>query len=235
MFNIINVTYKSTNNINEAKQFLSEIDNYSIFAADFETASAYSDEDRELCKKVVNDNTCTKDDRIKAQAILKSDALSHPHHTVLTHCSIGISESEGYVFILDTDEITQLVLQYLVTTNITQVWHNASFDFRYLQYYTNKLPLVYEDSQQLAKTLVNHVDTSKARTGLKLLAGHWYGDWGISKDLFKLSQMYEPKMLLYAAIDSCATLKLWKYLQEQCNILDKELIEENANEPPEWM
>lgn len=235
MFNTIQVTYKSTNNIVESKQFLSEISKYSIFGADFETASAYSEEDLQLCKDVLDDKSYSKNDHIEAQAILNSNALSHPHHTVLTHCSIGVSESSSYVFILDSDEITQLVLNFLVTTEKTQVWHNATFDFRHIYYYTHKLPLVYEDTQQLAKILVNHVNIKKALTGLKTLAGHWYGNWGISTGLFTVDQMYDSKMLLYAAIDSCATLKLWQDLQKQCDELDEELKTENSHEPPEWM
>ena len=95
-----------------------------------------------------------------------------------------------------------------------------SYDFRHLYYHTGKFPTNYEDTQLLAKSIINHVDTFKARTGLKELAGRWYGDWGISSDNFTLDQMYEPHVIRYAAIDACATYQLWNYINEQCDKLD---------------
>lgn len=52
----------------------------------------------------------------------------------------------------------------------------------------------------------------KANTGLKDLAGRWYGAWAISSDNFTLDQMYEEHVLEYAAIDACSCLKLWQEL-----------------------
>lgn len=95
-----------------------------------------------------------------------------------------------------------------------------SYDFRHLYYHTGKFPINYEDSQILAKTLINHVDTFKARTGLKELQGHKYSAWGISSDNFTLAQMNEPHVLHYAAIDAAATYDLWQYLQSQCDDID---------------
>jgi ribonuclease D len=107
-----------------------------------------------------------------------------------------------------------LLLRFLVSTPIQQIWHNASFDFRHIHYYTNQFPPNYDDSQILAKTLINHVETYKAKTGLKELAGYKYGSWGISADNFSIEQMYEPHVLKYAATDACATFWLWSYLQD---------------------
>ncbi|MGD8306179.1 MAG: hypothetical protein PVF17_05965, partial [Ignavibacteria bacterium] len=133
----------------------------------------------------------------------------HPSHTVLTHCSIAISDNEAYVFILDNKKITNRVLNFLINTPIRQVWHNASYDFRQIQYRTGKFPILYEDTQIYAKTILNHVETWKANTGLKELAGHKYGAWGISVDNFTKEQMYEEHVLKYAATDACATY--WLY------------------------
>lgn len=100
--------------------------------------------------------------------------------------------------------------QFRVSTTQQQIWHNASFDFRHLYYHTGKMPLNYEDTQLLAKTILNHVEVHKAQTGLKQLAGHKYGAWGLSEDNFTLEHMYDERMLLYAATDSCATYWLWE-------------------------
>lgn len=226
MFDTIHVEYKSTNSPYQANQFLREIAEYDTLGCDFEAASKYTEEQLEECKEVLEDDSWSKDDKILAQAILNSDALGHPSHCVLTHGIIGVSETESYVFILDNPRITNLFLNFLVTTEQTQVWHNASFDFKHIYYHTGKFPKVYEDTQILAKTLLNHVNVLKAKTGLKELAGHWYGDWGISEDNFTLAQIHDPKVIKYAAVDGCATLKLWNYMNEQCDAIDREIEEE---------
>lgn len=178
-------------------------------------------------------------DRIKAKGILNATALDHCSHTTVTHCSIAISESEAYVFILDNDRIRDLVFNFLVTTEQVQILHNASFDFRHLYYYTKKFPKNYEDTALLTKTLVNHVETWRAGTKLKDLAGHWYGDWALSSDSFVLEQMYEPTMLKYSATDSCATYKLHQFVNEQCDRIDAELLREYRVSSlliePKWM
>lgn len=232
MFDTIKVNYRSTNDIEEASEFLAYIKSFNLIAADFEVAKNYDEETIEACKVVVESFEYSKLDRIKAQAILKATALDHPSHCTLTHCSIAVSESEGFVFILDTYELEQLILDFLVSTIQTQVWHNASYDFKHIFYRTGKFPKRYEDTQILAKTLLNHTNPIQAKTGLKLLAGAWYGDWAVSADEFTLEQMYEESMLRYAATDACATLKLWEYTNEQCDAIDAEILEENPNVIP---
>ncbi len=226
MFDSIQVSYKSTTNAYEANKFLSEIKEYAILGCDLEAASIYTEEHLEECKIVMEGKEWSKADKILAQSILNSDALGHPSHSVPTHGIVGVSESESYVFILDNDKIFNLFMNFLVNTEQVQVWHRASYDFKHVLYHTGKFPKNYEDTQILAKTLLNHVDVFKAKTGLKELAGQWYGDWAISADNFTLDQMYDPKMLKYAGTDGCATLKLWHYINEQCDLIDKDIKEE---------
>src|SRR5690606_35982680 len=107
------------------------------------------------------------------------------------------------------------VMEWLITTNVKQIWHNACYDFRLLYYATGKFPKNFEDSQIFAKTVFNHVDTFKARTGLKELAGAAYGAWGITEyDFFTLDNMYNETLLKYAATDACATVWVWERLVE---------------------
>ena len=150
---------------------------------------------------------------IELRQTLSATALDHPFHSVITHFSFATSDSFGRVIICDTEIIRGIVLDFLVSTSLTQVWHNASYDFRHVYFNTRKFPLNYEDTQILAKTLINHCDTSRSQTGLKYLAGHWYGAWGISADNFELSHIYDDHVHHYAAIDACATFKLWTELQ----------------------
>ncbi len=204
----ITVTYKHTSNVYEANQFLREISQYPLIACDFEIAIRYTQAELDSYRIELESYT-NKRRWQQLHSRLNATALDHPSHCTLTHCSIAISESEAYVFILDNPRITNRVLQFLVTTPIKQIWHNASFDFKHIYYHMGKMPSDFEDTQIFAKTILNHVDVQQATTGLKQLAGKWYGDWGLSEDNFTTDSYYDPKMLKYSAIDAAATYKLW--------------------------
>ena len=204
----IAISYKSTSSAYEANQFIREISQYSLIACDFEVAVKYSQADLDSYRSELE--TCTNKRRWQQlHSRLNATALDHPSHCTLTHCSIAISESESYVFILDNPRITNRVVNFLVSTDIKQIWHNASFDFKHLYFQTGKMPIDYEDTQIFAKTILNHVESHQANTGLKQLAGARYGAWGISEDNFTVDSYYDPTMLLYAGTDACATYWLW--------------------------
>lgn len=206
----IKVNYQSTSNPFLAQKWLANLPD--LFAADFEVANKYTEEQRANFAHTVA-NSPDKLTRITAQAKLDSDQLGHPSHNELTHLSVAWSPSDAYVLIIDNRSMLNVVLNFLTRTTSTQVWHNLSYDGKYIQYLTGKFPINYEDTQILAKTILNHVDTYKANTGLKQLAGHKYGAWGISSDNFTKEQMYDEHVLQYAAIDAAATYWLWTEIQ----------------------
>ena len=208
----IQVNYQSTTDANTAKQWLKTLPD--LIAVDFETAVRYTENEIEEAKRRMIDKSLPKKERIKNQAIAKATALGHPYHCTITHCNIAWSEKDAYVFIIDAKEIADVILNFLITTPIKQIWHNYGYDGRFMRYYADADPLDIEDTQILAKTLLNHVETFKAKTGLKDLMGAWYGDWGISSDNFTVAQQHDPKVIKYSAIDAAATFKLWQYLQE---------------------
>ena len=208
----IKVEYEATNDASEAHKWLNDLPD--LFAADFETAVKYPSEHIEEAKLLMLDTSLPRIEQVKYQAIAKASALGHPSHCTITHCSIAASENEGLVFIIDNQAIADVVLDFLTETDKTQIWHNYCYDGRLLRYYQGKDAKNVEDTQVFAKTLVNHVEIFKARTSLKELAGAWYGDWAISADNFTIAQQHEPHVLKYAAIDACATYKLWGYLNE---------------------
>lgn len=204
----IQVTYKHTSNVYTANQLLAEIAQYPIISWDLEVAVKHTPEELDAFRAELATNP-PKRRRIKLQSMLAATALDHPSHCTITHCSIGVSDHEAYVFILDNTKITNRVLNYLVTSTQKQILHNATYDFKHLYYHTGRMPTDYEDSQIFAKSILNHVEVHKATTGLKELAGARYGAWAISDDNFTTASYYDPKMLLYAATDACATL--WLY------------------------
>lgn len=206
------VNYEYTNNLYKAKQWLSNLPD--LFAADFEAASKYTKAQKELIKLRLDKYKLPfEKERILLQQ-LTSDGLSHPSLTVITHLSVGWSDRDSKVIVCDTERIRMLVLDFLISTDKMQLWHNCIFDFKHIFYHTGVLPQNYTDTQLLAKALLNDADSFKDRTSLKELMGYAYGAWGISKDDFTLEEMWTEDMLKYAATDSPATYKLYEDIQK---------------------
>ena len=208
----IQVNYEYTNNLYKAKKWLQGLPN--LFAADFEVASKFTAKEKEHIKyKLDNYRLKDESERILLQQ-LTSNGLSHPSLTVITHLSVGWTDRDSKVIVCDTERIRMLVLEFLITTDKRQLWHNCVFDFKHIFYHTGVLPQNYTDTQLLAKALLNDADSFKDRTGLKDLMGYAYGAWGISKDDFTLEEMWTEDMLKYAATDSPATYKLYEDIQK---------------------
>ena len=204
------VSCTSTNNVSDARAILDALTTTAAF--DFEAASKWSD-DTKLLLKADLELTEDKEERRVIQQKIDSDGLSHPSLVRITHMSMATSSRDGYVFIMDNEDILNYCMTWLVTTEIRQLWHNASFDFKHIYHHTGKFPKLYEDTQQLAKSLINHVETFKANTQLKHLMGYAYGAWGLTEDYFNVSNLYDETLLLYAATDACATYLLWETMQ----------------------
>jgi hypothetical protein len=200
-----------TNDFDEASELLNSMPD--TIACDFETASMYTDTQKAKFSEALP--FASKWPAIKLRQKIKSDGLSHPALTTVTHFSFAPSRTEGYVIILDTDEILEALMDWLVTDTRKQIWHNFSFDGRHIMHHTGKLPIDFEDSQILAKTLLNHVETYKANTGLKQLMGWEFGSWSLADTPFNLSNIYSEDLLRYAAIDAAATFGLWEDIQNQ--------------------
>lgn len=209
----VEVSYEVTANPLIAHKWLSSISQPYI-ACDFEATSRYTDSDKADLTTYLSTLTEGSLEYHQVRQQIASDGLSHPSLSRLTHFSLALSEAFAYVFIIDSQRMHDLILAWLTRTPIKQVWHNASFDFRHIYYHTHRFPIDYEDSQVLAKTILNHVNNQRSQTGLKHLMGYKYGGWAISADNFHLSQMYEDHVLLYAATDACATFALWQELQD---------------------
>ena len=155
--------------------------------------------------------------------------LTIPQFNKLTMVTIGWNLTKSIVIVFKDEEITNYVLNWLVTTECRQVYHNALYDTRLIHYYTGKLPKHIEDSQLLVAVYKNHVDESKRKSGLKELAKYPYKDWASDKSSFELyvdsssyvnpnlhyvgsnptPWMYNLPLIYYASIDSMATKFVW--------------------------
>ena len=207
----IAVEYTAVNSASEAFSIL-----YSCpqtIALDFEVASKYTDAEKQELAEIITTLEDPEDIRIMQQAI-HSDGLSHPSLTKITHLSLAYEDAKGYVFIFDNKAIERVILNWLVSTNKLQIWHNASFDFKQIYYRTGKFPKNYEDTMLLAKCILNHAENNKSEVGLKKLMGTLYGSWGLSEDYFTLEQMHNETVLRYATTDACATFRCYSDLQK---------------------
>lgn len=144
----------------------------------------------------------------------EATGLGHPSKEGLTHLSLATSSTEGFVLIFENYMMEKIVLRWLVETPIKQLWHNFTFDGKHIYFRKGKLPKDYEDTQQLAKTLLNHVEVWKANTSLKELMGWKYGNWAIAADNFGYEKMKDSNVIKYAQIDSMATFHLWEDIQK---------------------
>ena len=188
-----------------------------LVACDFEASSIYTLEEHQEAKEALKEAELNPDANhdkiIKLRKIVNNSGLSHPSQVIITHLSVSDSETSAKVIILGSDETEQAIMNWLTTTKRKQIWHNASFDLKLIFHRTGKFPPDFEDSQQLAKALINHVEVYKAKTSLKELMGHRFGNWAISADNFHFSQAYEPHVVTYSGIDAIATLCLWNDIQ----------------------
>lgn len=213
---VTNVDYTSTDNLDIIMKTLNKLSKkYDILAMDFEACSRYSNEEKEVMKTFLEENPETsKEEKRQIKQFIESDGLSHPSLTYVTHFQVAWNDKESFVAILPTNRHRQWIFRWLTKVKVKQIWHNASFDFKHILHYTGKIPQNFEDTDILAKTILNHVNVFEAKTGLKHLMGHKYGDWAISADAFNISQIYNENLLKYSATDPCATYALWEEIQE---------------------
>ncbi len=215
----IEVTYTFTGDVKEAKRLLDALPD--TIACDFEAASKITKNRRVYLEQRLARNTLSVAYRNKIQQSLNATGLSHPSLVDITHFSCAWSDSESLVLVTDTPEMRKMLYEWLVTTGRTQIWHNAGFDFKHILHNTSKLPLNYEDTQLLAKVLLNDANNFKAKTGLKELMGYAYPpSWKDLADGFAPVDPYDSNFLLYAAIDACATWKLWTDIHLHPNMKD---------------
>lgn len=158
----------------------------------------------------------------------ESKDLTLPQFNELTMLSIGWNLLKSTVIVFSTPEVRDYVLNWLVTTEVKQVWHNSLFDLKFVQYYTKSLPKYVEDSQLLAAVYNNNVDSAKRISGLKPISGTLYQNWANDKSSFDLydttnntsitdlqyhgtndSSVYNLALIKYAGIDTMATKLAW--------------------------
>ena len=155
--------------------------------------------------------------------------LTLPQFNELTMVTISWSRTKSIVIVFKDQSIQDYVLNWLVTTNCKQVFHNSLFDVRFIHWHTKQLPKHIEDSQLLVAVCNNNVDQAKRKSGLKEVSKFPYLDWANDKSSFELyvdssdysnpnltyvgpnpnTTQYNLPLIYYCGVDACATHHAW--------------------------
>jgi len=135
----------------------------------------------------------------------ETTGLEHPSREEITMYSFGLNDETAFVVSNENQEMQDMVMEFLTTTEKTMIIHNFQFDGKWIRYLTGKYPKSYEDTQLLAWTYLNHADVFRAKVSLKALAKSVYRDWAVSADLFGIEHKHNPDLIYYAGVDAAAT------------------------------
>jgi len=127
----------------------------------------------------------------------------------ITMFSFASNETDAFVISNESQEMQDMVLNYLTNSKHHWIIHNSSYDLKLVYYYTKKFPKYFDDTQLMWWTVLNHADTFRAKVGLKGLAKDVYKDYAVSADLFGIEHKYNPELIKYSGLDAVATMYIY--------------------------
>jgi len=149
-----------------------------------------------------------------SKLVANSSGLSHPKITKVTHVIFGLSESDAIIFVVNGPKTEQMVMKWIVDYTGKLLIHNSLFDLKLVHHRTGRFPIDFEDTQLLAKCLINNTQDWHSRTGLKHLMGTHYDPRWTEIESYDIVDYKNTAFLRYSSIDGAATFKLWNDLQE---------------------
>ena len=188
-----------------------------MLSLDFEVQSIYTLDERAEAKELLK---CCTDDMVGedirlSKLVGNSSGLSHPKITKVTHVIFGLSESEAIIFVVNGPKTELMIMNWIVDFKGKLLIHNSLFDLKLVHHRTGRFPIDFEDTQLLAKCLINNTQDWHARTGLKHLMGEHYDPrWVTSIESYDIIDFKNDAFLRYCSIDGASTFKLWNLLQE---------------------
>jgi len=224
---MIKVNYEVASTTFKIQTFLEKLSSYDIISFDTETQSIYTKEERKQADKLVQ--LWKKDKQAEAEyprneqklirQIAKSSGLSYPELVKVTHFIFGVSESFSYIVICYDIQTELLIWNWLNNYKGKIVIHNALFDLKIDYHRTGKLPKNYDDTQLMAKVLLNDADEFEGKTGLKHLMGSYYDPkWTmLDEDGYDVVDYKNEAFLRYCAIDGCSCYLLHTLLIKKDN------------------
>jgi len=220
----IKVEYKVYSTLYAIRKVLEEVEaTGKPVSLDLETRSIYTKTQRQLAKIMLEKDYLSVEEENEYSRILHSSGLSHPSLIQTTHIILGLETDKSVIFVVD-ERLERYVFNWLVRTDLKVIIHNASFDLKIVHHRTGMFPKDFDDTQQLAKSLINDCNNYHSRTGLKLLTGGYYPPkWSIKEETdFEVKNLKDENFLEYCAIDGGATKLLYNLLLEATYKSEKE-------------
>ena len=224
---MIHVKYEIASTTFKIQTILRKLESYSILSLDTETQSIYSKEERKEADKLVQlwkkdkqaETKYPRNEQKLIRQIAKSSGLSYPELIKVTHFIFSISEDFSYILIPNSSETEMFVWEWINNYNGKLIIHNSLFDLKIDYHRTKQLPKDYDDTQLMAKVLLNDADEFEGKVGLKHLMGSYYDPkWTmLNEDGYDVVDYKNEAFLRYASIDGAATYKLYQLLTEKDN------------------
>lgn len=186
-----------------------------VISFDTETRSIYSQEDVKEAKLLLkNEHEIPYEYKKITNIVSRASGLSYPGIVDVTHFIFGFSKDSSSIFITRNIREELLIWNWLARFRGKVLIHNSLFDLKLMYQRIGKLPLVYEDTQLLAKSLINNAENWKAKVGLKQIMAEYYDPrWALVDD-YNIKNLKDEAFLDYCACDGAATFYLWEILQE---------------------
>lgn len=221
MSNTIQVEHEVHANKWHIEKALEELAKYTLLSFDTETAGLYSKAERAEAEEYLKGENLPVNSRSLALQVAANSGLSFPSLVRVTHFVFGTSDHSSVIFVCDNPHLELYIWKWIAEYEGKLIIHNTLFDLKIMYHRIKKYPKDYEDSQLLAKCLMNNAEVYKARVGLKDLMGSYYDPMWVLVDEYEPENLKDPKFIQYAGIDGAATVKLWFDIQEHM---------ENSNE-----
>lgn len=215
----IKVNYEFHTTLYSINKALKKLESYDILSLDFEAQSVYSLKERAEAKDLLKQYSedMSPDDIRLSKMVARSSGLSNPRISKVTHVIFGLSNHESVVLVVNGYKSLKAIMDWIVNYPGKLIIHNSLFDLKIVHYWTNKLPKDFIDTQLLTKTVINHTENWKAKSGLKdLMSGHYDPRW-CEIESYDIQDFKNEAFLRYSAIDGAATYKLYEELQEHLN------------------
>ena len=232
---VIKVNYEVASTKFKIKQILDKLSTFNLISFDSEVQAVYTIEERKRATKLVEqwkkdkvaEAEYSREDQKLIRQIGRSSGLSHPSITKVTHFIFGISENFSYVLISYDMHTEMMIWNWLAQYKGKVVIHNALFDLKIMHHRVHTLPINYDDTQLMAKCLINDADEFEGKVGLKhLMASYFDPKWTLLDEEGYDNPDYKNEAFLrYSAIDGCACWKLYKMLTEEMEKLNDRILD----------
>lgn len=188
---------------------------HKLLSFDVETRSVYKKENRDEAKEYLKTVNTSDNYYKQARVVAEASGLSYPSIVKTTHFIFGESRDTAHVIVCTTPEQELFVWNLVADYNGKLLVHNSLFDLKICFQRTGRMPKDFIDTALMVKSMINHVNIWKCKTGLKVLMGEYYClKWSLMND-YEPENLKNEDFLMYGATDGCATVYLYELILEE--------------------